>query len=255
MECNCVRFEKTFLCIHGSLTKIYNELEPEKDLTTRNFGRGLFGRPVLYLIFKVILTGLSSITFLALKTKPHFVWNKCGSVSVQYKIGTECGKLRSSDYSHKLKGDYDLVYWSILWIWRLVDLYVLNIDDQPGIMRWVRPPGFIMANRVTLIRPLPVSVKNDVFKKWVLWYGGELERHNYLYLPYLFLDHCHYYILYWRSLRKSSKWRSCSMVSLYYSCVIWNKFFIFNSHEYLSTMAHWNTNLGSLDRTLVPYQL
>ena len=55
-----VKFEKTFLCIHGILTKIYNELEPEKDLTTRNFGRGLFGRPVFYLIFKVILTGLSS---------------------------------------------------------------------------------------------------------------------------------------------------------------------------------------------------
>ena len=86
--CNYLRFEKTFLCIHGSLTKIYNELEPEKDLTTRNFGRGLFGRPVLYLIFKVILTGLYC------------------SVSVQDKIGTECGKLRSSDYSHKLKGDY-----------------------------------------------------------------------------------------------------------------------------------------------------
>ena len=73
MGCNCVRFERTFLCIHGSLTKIYNELEPEKDLTTRNFGRGLFGRPVLYLIFKVILTGLSSITFQALKTMSHFV--------------------------------------------------------------------------------------------------------------------------------------------------------------------------------------
>ena len=65
--------KKTFLCIHGILTKIFNELEPEKDLTTRNFGRGLFGRPVFYLIFKVILTGLSSITFLALKTVPHFV--------------------------------------------------------------------------------------------------------------------------------------------------------------------------------------
>ena len=62
-----------------------------------------------------------------------------------YKIGTECGKLRSSDYSHKLKGDYDLVYWSILWIWRLVDLYVLNIPDQPGIMGWVLPPGLILA--------------------------------------------------------------------------------------------------------------
>ena len=73
MGCNCVRFEKTFLYIHGSLTKIYYELEPEKDLTTRNFGRGLFGRPVLYLIFKVILTGLSSITFQALKTMSHFV--------------------------------------------------------------------------------------------------------------------------------------------------------------------------------------
>ena len=173
-----------------------------------------------------------------------------------YKIGTECGKLRSSDYSHKLKGDYDLVYWSILWIWRLVDLYVLNIPDQPGIMRWVLPPGLILANPdSTFVHNRLFITENNDFKKWVLWYGGELERYNHLYLPYLFLDHRQCNILHWRSLRKSSKWRSCSMVSLYYSCFIWNKFFIFNSHEYLQTMAYWNTNLESLDRTLVPYQL
>ena len=74
-------------------------------------------------------------------------------MSVPGGIGTECGKLRSSDYSHKLKGDYDLVYWSILWIWRLVDLYVLNIPDQPGIIRWVLPPTLILADSGSTLGP------------------------------------------------------------------------------------------------------
>ena len=164
---------------------------------------------------------------------------------------TECGKLRSSDYSHKLRGDYDLVYWSILWIWRLVDLYVLNVPNQPGIIRWVLPPALVLVNP----EAWPETDNNHVFKEWVLWYGAELERYNYLYLSYLFVNHCKCNILHWRSLRKSSKWRSCSMVSLYCSCFIWNKFFIFNSYEHLPTLAHWNTNLESLERTLVPYQL
>ena len=60
-------FEKLILYIHSMRTGINNELEPEKDLTTRNFGRGLFGRPIFFIIFKVILTGLSSMTSFSLE--------------------------------------------------------------------------------------------------------------------------------------------------------------------------------------------
>ena len=129
----------------------------------------------------------------------------------------------------------------------LTRTFFLNSFGAPCL-----PPTLILAN------PGACWAKrenNHMFKEWILWHGGELERYNYLYLPYLFLNHCQCYILHWRSLRKSSKWRSCSMVSLYYSCFIWNKFFIFHSHEYLPIMAHRNTNLESLDRTLLPYQL